>query len=179
VVLLILGVVWVVYLATWWMSRAEQRGANSIATFSRHLSVLERTSPARTSRSFGSRTASSGRPIPLYPAVGAGAPSPRPVLSRAQAQRRRANVLFALIGAALFTLVLVPFVGTAALFLHLLVDVALAGYVVMLARARKLRDEQRHKVRFLPGADADLRHSYAAMDSTDDGDDGYWLESAR
>lgn len=170
VVLFVLAVIWGVYLATWWFSRAEQRGVNSIASFSRHLSVLERTSPARAAigGSFG-RSSVSGRPVarptPLYPAVG---PAPRPRMSRAEVQRRRANVLFALAAAAVVTLLFVPFLGSFAFVLHLLVDVALVTYVVLLVRARKLRDEQRAKVRYLPAHD----------DADQDGDD-YWLESAR
>lgn len=182
VVLFVLAVIWGVYLATWWVSRAEQRGVNSIATFSRHLSVLERTSPARAALpgplarpSLATRGAA--RPAPLYPAVGRVS---RPGMSRAEAQRRRANVLFALAAAAVVTLLFVPFLGTFALVLHLLTDLALVAYVALLVRARKLRDEQRAKVRFLPGTDVPAGraqldgYGYAA-----EGDDEYWLESAR
>ena len=44
VVLFLLAVIWAVYLASWIRSRSEHRSVNSISSFNKHLSVLERTS---------------------------------------------------------------------------------------------------------------------------------------
>jgi hypothetical protein len=147
VVLLILAVVWTVYLFTWLRARRDRRGVNSISSFSRHLSVLERTSPTRIG---GSSLAgrSPGRPTPIYPAVGYVAP--RPAMSLDAARRRRRNVLYVLAGAAVTSMVLIPFMGSLMVVLHLLIDVLLAGYVVLLVRTQRLAAERRDKVRYLP-----------------------------
>lgn len=146
-VLFILAVVWSVYLFTWFRARRDHRGVNSISTFSRHLSVLERTSPARPS---GSSLVArpTGRPAPLYPAVGY--QPPRPAMSLDAARRRRRNVLYALAGAALATMVMIPFMGSMMVVLHLLVDVMLGAYIVLLVRTQRLAAERQDKVRYLP-----------------------------
>lgn len=150
-VLLILAVVWTVYLFTWLRARRDRRGVNSISSFSHHLSVLERTSPARPSgSSLASRSV--GRPTPIYPAHSYVAP--RPAMSLDAARRRRRNVLYALAGAAVTTMVLIPFMGTAMIALNLLVDALLAGYVVLLVRTQRLANERREKVRYLPQSTA-------------------------
>ena len=56
----------------------------------------------------------------------------------------------ALAGAALTTMVLIPFMGTAMIALNLLVDALLVGYVVLLVRTQRLAAERREKVRYLP-----------------------------
>ena len=61
-VLFILAVVWALYLASWLRSRAQgRRNSNSIASFNKHLSVLERARPAGL-QSEPLRPASSPRP---------------------------------------------------------------------------------------------------------------------
>lgn len=150
-VLLILAVVWAVYLFTWVRARRDRRGVNSISTFSRHLSVLERTSPARSARSDGLVSISSrpqGRPAPIYPA--ANYQPPRAGMSLPEARRRRRNVLVALAAAALVTMVLIPFVGSFMIALQLLTDALLGTYVLLLAHKQRLAVERRDKVRYLP-----------------------------
>jgi hypothetical protein len=146
VVLFILAIVWAVYLGSWIRSRQENRGVNSITSFSKHLSVLERTSPARAGIDAPHRMGVR-RPTPIYPAVGY---QPRPTMSLAQARRRRKAVLQGLASAAVATLLLALVMGTPALVLHLLVDACLAGYVVLLARTQRLAAERKAKVRYLP-----------------------------
>jgi hypothetical protein len=150
VVLLILAVVWAIYLFTWVRSRRDQRGVNSISSFSKHLSVLERTSPARPSRSNFVGRAPQGRPEPIFPA--ANYQPPRPAMSLSAARRRRRNVLYALAGAAVFTLVLVPFMGSMMVVLQVVTDLLLVGYLGLLVRTQRLAMERRAKVRYLPSA---------------------------
>lgn len=146
-VLFILAVVWSVYLFTWFRARRERRGVNSISSFSRHLSVLERTSPARPGVS-GTSSRTKARPEPIYPS--AHYVPPRPAMSISAARRRRRNVLYALAGGALTSLILSPFLGTAMLALTIVLGVCFVSYVVLLARTQKLANERRDKVVYLP-----------------------------
>jgi hypothetical protein len=145
VVLIILAVMWAaVLLPPWLRNRSEQRPADSIVSFRRQLSVLERAKPGMT------------HPTPSY-SGGATAPSAALMarrLSRAEARRRRRDVLVTLLGAAGLTLVLGVFLGPAVLLLHVLIDILLAGYVALLVRAQRLAAEREMKVRFLPNAGA-------------------------
>ena len=147
-VLLVLAVVWTVYLFTWVRSRRDRRGVNSISTFSHHLSVLERTSPARPSGVLSISSRPQGRLAPIYPAVGYR--PPRASMSLTEARRRRRNVLVGLAAAALLTMVLLPFLGSFVVVLHLLIDALLVTYVVLLLHNQRLAVERREKVRYLP-----------------------------
>jgi hypothetical protein len=142
VVLFLLAVVWAVYLASWLRNRGMHRNVNSISSFSKHLSVLERTSPGASLRPVGGYSGPVGRPL------GAG-----PAMSINDVRRRRRDVLFGLAGAAVVTFGLAVVVGGPFLLLHLLIDVALVGYVVLLVRLKRLAEDRRTKVRYLqPGA---------------------------
>jgi len=147
VVLFILAVVWSVYLFTWFRARRERRGVNSISSFSRHLSVLERTSPARPGAPATSSRANT-RPEPIYPS--AHYVPPRPAMSISAARRRRRNVLYALAGGALVALILSPFLGPLMMGLAIVLGVCFGAYVVLLARTQKLANERRDKVVYLP-----------------------------
>lgn len=140
VVLFLLAVVWAVYVASWLRNRSEHRNVNSISSFSKHLSVLERTSPAGPYRA--------GNAGPGYfPGC---APVAQPgSMTVGQARRRRRDVLFALVGAAAVTLVLAVVVGGSTVYLQLLADVLLVGYVVALVRAQRMAQDRRAKVRYL------------------------------
>jgi hypothetical protein len=139
VLLFLVAVGWAIYLASWLRSRAEQRNVNSISSFNKHLSVLERTSP--------SRSASPGYEPSLR----------SPSMSLQAARKRRRDVLFALAGVALVTMVAAVVGGGGFVWIHLLTDALLAGYVVMLARAQRLAVERRTKVRYLaPTASASV-----------------------
>jgi len=138
VVLFLLAVIWAVYLASWIRSRSEHRSVNSISSFNKHLSVLERTSPARmgpgSSADFGYRRSA--------------------VMTRSEARRRRRDVLFLLGGVALVTLMLAVLLGGPFVWLQVLADVALLGYVGLLAHTQRLALERRSKVRYLPAVGA-------------------------
>jgi len=157
VVLFILAVVWAVYIVSWARSRTEHRSVNSISSFSKHLSVLERTTPGRPS----APTRIAGSPAPLRstaslarPAFAptsyspTGAPRQAAALTRRQAKERRKNVLFGLAGLALITLA-AAVMGGAMVYLHLFADLLLGGYIVLLVQTQRLAMERHHKVRYL------------------------------
>jgi hypothetical protein len=144
VVLFLLAVVWAVYLASWLRSRSEHRSVNSITSFNKHLSVLERTTPGRY-----------GRPaVASRPSAGSLPPGYGPVVRRGgmtlqEARKRRRDVLFSLGGAALVTLALAFAAGGVFVAVHVVADALLVGYVAILARVQRLALERRSKVRYL------------------------------
>lgn len=140
-VLFILALVWAIYLLSWFRSRLGHRSVNSISSFNRHLSVLERTSPARHGISAVGRPV---RPASIY-----GPARAAPVMTVADARRRRRDVLYGLTGLALVALVLAVTLGGPFVVLCSLAVVLLAGYVVALVRAQHLAQERRAKVRYL------------------------------
>jgi hypothetical protein len=157
VVLFLLAVVWAIYLASWLKNRGEHRSVNSISSFNKHLSVLERTSPARqgvVSRSQGSAP------------VGYGLVRRPSVMTRSEARRRRRDVLFALAGAVLVTLMFTVVLGGPFVWLQLITDVLFVGYVVLLLRTQRLAVERRNKVRYLPPVGVgDMEPSYLVPQS--------------
>jgi hypothetical protein len=127
---------------------------NSISSFNKHLSVLERTSPGR-----GAAPTRIAGPAPQRSAVSLARPAFAPTpyrrsgtMSRHQARERRKNVLMGLAGAVMVTLVLAIGLGRSFLYLNLLADALLAGYVVLLVQLRRLAEERQHKVRYLQPA---------------------------
>lgn len=143
VVLVVLALMWAVVGVSWLRSRSDRRGVNSISSFARHLSVLERTSPSGTGYDY--RTGAASRPANSFSARLAAASS----IDLATARRRRRNVLLALAGTAVGALVLIPFLGGLAVTVHVLADVLLVAYVVLLVRTQRLAAERRAKVRYL------------------------------
>lgn len=160
-VLFVLAVVWAVYLAMWLRNRGVNRNVNSISSFNKQLSTLERTSPARHGLSAlpGSPGKPAGSPAPGYSLMGPGnGLSAMAPMSRGQARRRRRDVLYVLGGLVAFTLVLAVFMGgTFFIGLQLLADIALVGYIGMLVRAQHLAQERQTKVRYI--------HPLAAQDA--------------
>lgn len=145
VILFILAVGWTWYLLTWLGSRREHRNVNSISSFSKHLSVLERTSPARA----GFSTVPV-RSAPRSTASGFGfTPARPPAMTLTEAQVRRRNVLVALAAVAVASLVAASALGGVWLAVHLATDVMLVGYVGLLARSRTLAVERAEKVLYL------------------------------
>ena len=141
-VLFILAGVWAaVLLPPWLQNRSESRPADSITSFRRQLSVL--------SRSNGTAYGSMGNHLPGAQALPVYAPS-RLAMSRADARRRRRDVLFTLLAAAGLTLLLGVVLGGPVLLLHLAVDVLVVAYVASLVRVQKLAAERDLKVRYLP-----------------------------
>jgi hypothetical protein len=135
VVLLILAIVWAVFLVPQLIrSRAEKGPADSVGAFRNQLSVLKHTTPGGWHR-----PAHIGRPLPV-------------ATSRAQIARRRRDILTGLLVAAALTLGVALVAGIqVVLYAHLVIDVLLVTYVVMLARLRTVALERETKVRYLPG----------------------------
>ena len=141
-VLFVLAVIWALYLASWVRTRSEHRSVNSISSFNKHLSVLERTSPARQGPSVASRSSVA------YPGYGPMVRRPAQ-MTKGEARRRRRDVLFALAGVALVTLMLAVLMGGPFVYLQLLADVALVGYLGLLAHTQRLAADRRNKVRYI------------------------------
>ena len=149
-VLLILAVVWGVFLIPQVLrARADRGPADSIGSFRNQLSMIERSLPEGSARITHLNAAR--RAQPAMPAFGGYQPVAgyRPP-SRSELQRRRRDVLLGLLAAVVVTLamglVFKPFFA-----LNLVADVALAGYVTLLVRARTIAAEREMKVRYLPG----------------------------
>jgi hypothetical protein len=139
-VLFILAVIWAaVLLPPYLQNRSESRPADSISSFQRQLSVLERRSvvvnPA-LQRSNPSRTYTASAPMMR--------------IGRSEAKKRRRDVLFTLAGTAAVTLLLAFMLGGLVWGLHLACDLLLGAYVVLLAQAQQRAVERDSKVRYLP-----------------------------
>jgi hypothetical protein len=177
VVLLVLAIVWGVLLVSWLRSRSERTFSDSVGTFRRHLTVLERATPATVAPAnrlrSSQRWAPSGAKVPLYrsavpsarghrPATLARTASGRPVgasprtpnaarLRHRQAQRRRRDVLFALLAGAVGSLLLALIPGVSVMWpVQILFDLLLVGYIALLIRMRNLAAERELKLTFLP-----------------------------
>jgi hypothetical protein len=182
VVLLVLAIVWGVLIVSWLRSRGERTFSDSVGTFRRHLTVLERATPGTVAPANRLRSGPmGGRSIPPYrpaapshrsaaPTVRgprAGGPA-RPASSRLgrdlrssgaarlrhrQAQRRRRDILFALAAGAAGSLLLALIPGVSVMWpVQVLFDVLLIGYVALLIRMRNLAAERELKLTFLPPA---------------------------
>ncbi|HUQ63441.1 MAG TPA: hypothetical protein VM121_06795 [Acidimicrobiales bacterium] len=164
-VLVILAIIWVAVLVPPAIrARAEARPADSISAFRRQLRVLHRTRPAWGGR--GPAPDAWAAPSAVPSAVAAlhsrsvGNVSPiRPIRSaqsfqaasaRSRTMRRRRDVLVALLASSGATLLLALVGLGMMLWINLLVDACLIGYVALLIRQRNLAAEREMKVRFLP-----------------------------
>ena len=80
-----------------------------------------------------------------------GVASPLPVpRSAVEAQQRRREVLAVMGAAVLVSLAAAALIGGAFVLLHILIDIVALGYVVMLARLKRVHDERAQKVTTLP-----------------------------
>lgn len=160
VVLLILAVVWGVFLVPQVLrARADRGPADSIGSFRNQLSMIERSLPDGPARGRRVQAPQQQAPMPAY-ATYAPAPAYAPAKSRivggyaaptrSELQRRRQNVLLGLLAAVVFTLAL-GLLFRPAFALNIVADLALAGYVALLVRARTIAAEREMKVRYLPG----------------------------
>jgi hypothetical protein len=152
VVLFILAVVWAVYLVSWLRSRTETRKVDSISSFNRHLSILERTTPGAPARSSVPTARAAG--------IGLGAPplARRPTLS--PAKKRRKDILMGLFAATGVTLLGGLFIGGVFRMLFVASLLLTLGYVGLLISVQRRVMEQRTKVRRLAapfGAPAGVR----------------------
>lgn len=152
-VLFILAVIWAaVLLPPYLQNRSESRPADSISTFRNQLSVLERRSTMVTPG----------------PAAVPRTPTRRPVqpdrarMARAEAKKRRRDILITLLAAAGLTLA-ISLVAPVVAVLHLLIDVLLVAYVGLLLRQKRIAEEKAMKVRYLaPARPASMAPHYAS-----------------
>lgn len=137
--LLILMGLWAAFLLPPVVRKHTERSADSISSFRQQLHVLERARP-------GARAAAHVRQLePIAARAAAGLPS-----SRAEARRRRRDILFTLSGTVLITLLLAVALGGVAILFQLAADALLGGYMYLLVQMRKTEAERMAKVRYLP-----------------------------
>jgi hypothetical protein len=172
-VLVILGGIWAaVIIVPLVRARTEGSLGDSIGTFRRHLSVLERAAPISVSPANRLRLPASQSAIPPYrpptaasrarqsPLVGAparrtgSAPmSAAATHRRRQAQRRRRDVLVALLAGMAGSLLLGMVHGLhVMLIVNVALDLLFVVYIALLIRMRNLAAEREMKVTYLPAA---------------------------
>jgi hypothetical protein len=138
-VILVLGILWVAVLVPPILrARGQQSRSDSVGDFHHKLRSLgqangHRSRPRRTSAS-----------SPIFVPSGTG------LTSMSAQQKRRRDVLLALLGLVAFTAVLAVVTRSMAFIaLQLLADAALAGYVYMLVQYKQRAREQRLKVGYV------------------------------
>ena len=145
--LVILAVLWVAVLLPGYLRNRTTRHSDSVVSFRRLVTTLERTGPDGGLRWRGSLPPRIGgiSPIPVQrPAA-----SPMMPTGRGMARRRRRDILLTLLGAAAITLVLAVLLGGPAIWFHLLADAMVATYVGLLVQVRRSAAERQAKVRYL------------------------------
>ncbi|MGI8661604.1 MAG: hypothetical protein ACR2LQ_00130 [Acidimicrobiales bacterium] len=156
-VLVILAVIWAaVLLPPYLQGRSNSRPADSISSFQKQLSVLEHRANGVTPRA-GSRS-TSRQPGALRPVATRYAPSSLSAsgahLNRAEAKKRRRDVLFTLAGSVGITFVMSLVLGGPVWGLQLACDALLGGYVYLLVQLTQQAGERDNKVRYLPARQA-------------------------
>jgi hypothetical protein len=143
--LVILVAMWVAVLLPPYLRNRSSRSSTSLASFRRLVTTLERTGPDVGPGWQGTLPPRFGgvSPIPLDRAA---AMMP---LGRADARRRRRDILLTLLGAAVITLVLAVLLRGVAIWFHLLADALVAAYVGLLVQVRRSAAERQAKVRYL------------------------------
>jgi hypothetical protein len=164
VVLLVLAIIWGVLLVSWLRSRTEGTFSDSVGTFRRHLTVLERTTPSTVAPANRLRSGPvAGRTsIPPYrpgarvpgQSIG-GRPAPARLagasVARRRSQKRRRDVFFALLAGVLGSLMLSVVTGVSAMWtVQVVFDLCLTAYVALLIRMRSLAAERELKLTFMP-----------------------------
>ncbi len=134
-------------------AKTEGKLGDSIGSFRRHLSVLERAAPLtvipanRLRLPHSSGVIGPYRPVATHGRVSAGRGR------RQQAQKRRRDVLMGLVVAIVGSALLAMIPGLSIMWLvNLVIDVLFAGYVALLVRMRNAAAEREMKLTFLPGA---------------------------
>ncbi|HUE60924.1 MAG TPA: hypothetical protein VMO88_15225, partial [Acidimicrobiales bacterium] len=147
---------------SWLRSRSVSTFSDSVGSFRHNLTVLEKATPMRVMPANRLRDVPLGparTPAPLSarrPGSPAGVirpPATTVALRRRRAQKRRRDVLFALVAGVLgsFALAMIP--GLSIMWsVQVLFDLLLAGYVTLLVRQRNLAAERDLKLRFMPSA---------------------------
>ena len=146
VILVILAVVWVAVLVPpWFRGRKEGRPGDSITTFRRQLTVLERATPIANRQA--SRNSLTTRPgvvrVPPRRYV-----APATIATRRLARQRRRQVFQALVGMALLTGAIAITAGGMFLWVHVAVDLALVAYVILLIQMQRIASVQYSALRY-------------------------------
>jgi len=180
-VVLLLLALWGTLLVSWLRSRTGGSFGDSVGTFRRHLTVLERAAPSTVRPANRMRVSATGTGIPPYRSFGAvggsarrlsqpgrpgvaapvgwsASPRSRPIASstalrRRQTLKRRRDVFSSLLAAMLVSLVLFIALGIrAVLYVQVSLDVLFVAYVVLLIHLRNLAAERELKVTFMSQA---------------------------
>ena len=135
-VLLILALIWAaVLLPPWLRRRREGRPGDSVLSFRRQLSTLERAAPGGAY--------ASGPHLPIsHPNARPGGPR-----SRAEARRRRRDVFYALLAATGVSLLLAVAMRGPMMVLFVLCLAALGAYTALLVQIQRRTLERVQKVR--------------------------------
>jgi hypothetical protein len=149
-VLFILAVIWAaVLLPPYLQNRSQSRPADSISSFQRQLSVLERRAGTVAPRA---RLATGPSPRAARAAGMSRSASADPFrMTRSAACKRRRDVLFTLGAAVLVTFPLAVIMGGPVWALQALCDLLFAAYVVLLIQSQQRAAEKDAKVRYLAG----------------------------
>jgi len=167
VVLLVLAAIWAaVIVVPLVRARTEGTLGDSIGSFRRHLSVLERAAPRRVAPANRLRMNNMATGIPPYRPTATGnsrmAPARQSAGQRRQAQKRRRDVFMALVVGIAFSAILAMIPGLSIMWtVNIVVDLCFAAYVALLVRMRNLAAEREMKVSFLP-ATSSVASRYAA-----------------
>ncbi len=155
-VLLVLAAIWAaVIVVPLVRARTEGGLGDSIGSFRRHLSVLERAAPRRVAPANRLRMTNVTTSIPPYrgPVSSNARPtSPRQsTTQRRLAQKRRRDVFVALVVGVAFSALLAMIPGLSIMWtVNIVVDLLFVGYVALLVRMRNLAAEREMKLTFLP-----------------------------
>ena len=173
-VLLVLAIVWGVLLVSWLRSRTNGTFYDSVGTFRRHLTVLERATPAGVHPANRLRTGPMvGRPVrpspvrsrlpgpPDGPGRAAGL-APAPSLARSApaspGPEAAARCVLCLLAGVVGTFLLAIIPGLSVMWsVQVLFDLLLVGYVALLVRMRNLAAERELKLTFMPQQTGALR----------------------
>ena len=152
--LLILAVIWAGVVASLVRDRVGERPSDSIGSFRRQLHVLQRTAPASVAPANTLYAPREHQVAPISAMPMRRRPASASVDSpRARTMKRRRDVLVGLLAAMGVTLLLglLPWFRPL-LVLHVVLDLAFAGYITLLVRMRNDAAERDMKLRFLPGS---------------------------
>ncbi len=141
--LALLVLAWAVYLGSTFLGRrGNTNSGSSIKSFSQQLRTIRGASPSTDE--YG-RVSVDPSPLPVPPWA---AP-----ISLRDAHQRRVEVIFTLLGGAAMALILGLLITRWSLLLHVVLDLALIGYLFMLARSQQLAAERSEKVYHLDARD--------------------------
>lgn len=144
-VLAVLTIVWVVVIGSYLKEKTSTKTGDTVSAFQDQLSTLQRTQPG------GHRVASRNtRPAQSGTGRSSSRLSAPPVSLSNEARMRRRNTLFALVTLAAITFVAALVTASVPIIvLNVVLDLAAAGFVVLLVNQQRIAQEQRVKVRRL------------------------------